>query len=305
MAGTMARFVAGQQLPTWNKTVLDRSIKRSLAKADPTRPIVAHSGILPHPGSAGTDSHFYFGWYHGDERDFPALCRAWPALARFVTEFGAQAVPDHADFMEPDRWPELDWSRLGAHHCLQKPIFDRHVPPADYGTFDAWRAATQAYQATVVRYHVETLRRLKYRPTGGFCQFSLADGLPAVTWAVVDDQRAPKAAWQALAEACAPVIVVATRPAVSYQPGQAVNLDIHVVSDLRTTVENAVVTATMDGPEGPRRWSWTGDVPPDSCVKIGSLHTTAPGAPGPFTLELHLRGDGAQADNRYETAIES
>ena len=61
-----------------------------------------------------------------------------------------------------------------------------------------WRDATQAYQAEVIRSHVEALRRLKYRPTGGFCQFSMADGQPAVTWSVLDHQRRPKAAWAAL-----------------------------------------------------------------------------------------------------------
>src|SRR3954452_4092984 len=57
-----------QQLPTWNKTILDRSIKRALEQADGTRPVIAHSGVLPHlPQLDGTDSHLYFGWYHGEE----------------------------------------------------------------------------------------------------------------------------------------------------------------------------------------------------------------------------------------------
>jgi beta-mannosidase len=65
-------FLAGHQLPTWNKSVLDRWVKRSFEKADVTRPVIAHSGVLPHlPTLDGTDSHLYFGWYHGDERDLP------------------------------------------------------------------------------------------------------------------------------------------------------------------------------------------------------------------------------------------
>ena len=59
------------------------------------------------------------------------------------------------------------------------------MPPADHATFDEWRAATQAYQAVVVRRHIEALRRIKYRPTGGFAQFCFADGHPAVTWSVL------------------------------------------------------------------------------------------------------------------------
>ena len=33
--------------------------------------------------------------------------------------------------------------------------------------FDEWRVASQRYQADVARFHIETIRRLKYRPSGG------------------------------------------------------------------------------------------------------------------------------------------
>ena len=145
--------------------MLDRSIKRAIEKADGSRPVIAHSGVLPHPPTLdGTDSHLYFGWYHGDERDLPDLARRLPRLVRWVGEFGAQAVPETADFLEPERWPDLDWERLGRTHALQKRRFDEHVPPAEHATFRSWQAATQAYQATLIKHHVETLRRLKYRP---------------------------------------------------------------------------------------------------------------------------------------------
>ena len=78
-----ARMLVGQMLPTWNKSVLDRSIASVLEKADGSRPVIPHSGMLPHaPQLDGTDTHWYFGWYHGEERDFAKLCvggRAWPA----------------------------------------------------------------------------------------------------------------------------------------------------------------------------------------------------------------------------------
>ena len=45
-----ARRIAGQVLPSWNKTGLDRSIRRALERADGSRTVVAHSGVLPHPG---------------------------------------------------------------------------------------------------------------------------------------------------------------------------------------------------------------------------------------------------------------
>ena len=162
------RMAAAQALPSWNRSLLDRAIKTVLERDDGTRPVVAHSGVLPHlPQLDGTDSHLYLGWFFGEERDLPGLLARWPRLARFVGEFGAQSVPDHDDFVEPGRWPDLDWDGLAQHHALQKAMFDRHVPPADFATYDEWKDATRAYQARVVRYHVETLRRLKYhRPAG-------------------------------------------------------------------------------------------------------------------------------------------
>ena len=63
------------------------------------------------------------------------------------------------------------------------------VPPADHPTFGSWRTATQRNQAMVLRHHIETLRRLKYRPTGGFCFSWLADPAPMISASVLDHER--------------------------------------------------------------------------------------------------------------------
>jgi beta-mannosidase len=261
--------------------------------------------VLPHPPQLdGTDSHLYFGWYWGDERDFPRLCASMPRLARFVTEFGAQAVPADAAFCEPERWPDLDWERLGHRHALQKRVFDNYVPPADHPTFDDWRDATQRYQATVIKHHVETLRRIKYRPTGGFAQFCFADGMPAVTWSVLGHDRQPKLGYRALAEACRPVIVVADRLPESVRPGASLDLDVHVVSDLHHSLDSCVVTAQLSSAGGVREWKFAGDIAADACVLVGHLHATVPDATGPLRLSLLLEGP-ANATNTYETEIVS
>jgi beta-mannosidase len=298
------KALAAQELPTWNKTVLDGSLKRAFEKADGTRPVIAHSGVLPHPPMLdGTDSHLYFGWYHGDERDLPGFLRVMPRMGRFVTEFGAQAVPATADFCEPERWPDLDWDRLGHTHALQKPIFDRFVPPGDHATFDSWRDATQAYQAELIRRHIEVLRRLKYRPTGGFAQFCFADGHPAVTWSVLGHDRAPKAGYDALREACQPVIVVADRLPATVQVGETHALDVHVVSDLRDAIDGAVVEARLTWAGGERTWTWEGDLPADSCRRVGTMQIVVPAALGDLVLELGCRHAGGVAENRYTAAI--
>ena len=84
----------------------------------------------------------------------------WPASS---ASSGASPCPT-TTASSARRWPDLDWDRLAEHHTLQKPMFDRHVPPAEFATYEDWKDATREYQARVVRYHVETLRRLKYHP---------------------------------------------------------------------------------------------------------------------------------------------
>jgi beta-mannosidase len=313
MRRVVRRAARRQQLPNWNRTVLDASTRRALEKADGTRPVVAHSGVLPHlPRLDGTDSHLYFGWYWRNERDLAGFARTLPRMVRFVSEFGAQAVPsrddtgDGAAFCQPERWPDLDWARLGEHHNLQKARFDRYVPPADYATFDDWRDATQRYQAELIRRHVEVLRRIKYRPTGGFAQFCLADGHPGVTWSVLDHERRPKLGYEALRAACQTVIVTADRLPAHVAPGQALGLDVHAVSDLRDAVDGARVTARLCWPGGEHVWCWTGDLPADSCVRVGTLQAVVPEAEGPLVLdlELHLPA-GEVVTNRYEASIDA
>lgn len=295
-----ARYLVSQVAPTWNRTVLDRSISSELQRSDSSRPVVTHSGVLPHvPQLDGTDSHLYVGWYAGGAGDLARLLRWWPRLARFVSEFGAQSVPDDADFLEPERWPDLDWDQAWERHGLQKTFFDRTVAPADHATFDGWREATQRYQAELLREQIEALRRLKYRPTGGFAQFCLADAHPAVSWALLDHRRRPKPAWEALRAACAPVIVVADALPDHLHPGEPLTIDIHAVSDLRISSDDMVVGVNLSWKEGDvpqhRTWNWGGDLPADSCVRIAALDLVVPIADDDLVLEVTLRarhGDG-------------
>lgn len=273
---------------------------------DGSRPVIAHAGVWPHP-LGGTDSHLYFGWYHGRVGDLAPTLARLPVMARWVGEFGAQAVPDSDEFMQPERWPDLDWHHLGRAHALQKSIFERRVPPGDHPSLASWRAATQRYQAELIRHHVETIRRLKYRPAGGFCQFMLADAQPAVSWAVLDHRRVAKDGYAALAASCAPLIVIADRPAERYRPGDRVRLDVHVVNDRRSRLAETEFTAELLWPGGGRRWRFAGDVPADGCCRVARLDVALPaGTPdGDISLNLELAdGQGAKvASNRYRSRV--
>jgi beta-mannosidase len=257
-AKAAARVGASMFLPSWNKDVLDRSVSHAIHKADPTRFVDVHSGVLPGVGSGGTDSHFYFGWYHGQMDGLAPTLRAIPRLARFVSEFGAQAVPNSADFMAPERWPQLDWDELFERRACQKLQFDRFVPPALFDTFEAWRDATQRYQAALIQLQVEDLRRLRRAPTGGFCQFCFADGHPSVTWSVLDAARIPKLGFEALRDACRSVTPM-------LEPRRGL---IHVANETRERLVGAAVEVTIDG----RTTTFVGDLEPAALTFIGRVH---------------------------------
>jgi beta-mannosidase len=275
-------------LPTWNKDVLDRSIARAIAKADPTRPVDRASGVMPGPFTGGTDAHLYFGWYHGGMGGLAGALRTWPRQARFVTEFGAQAVPDSDDFLEPVRWPDLDWDRLERRHALQRRIFDRVVPPAEYATFTAWRQATQEYQAALIQLQCEDLRRIKYRPGGGFLQFCFADAHDAVTWSVLDVSRKPKLGFAALRDACRPVLPM-------YEPRMGT---VHVANETRHHLEGAIVTVTA----GTRSWRFVGDVAADAVSYVGSTEPLDDDSLTPVTVHLDHERTGP-IENSYSVTL--
>ena len=111
-------------LPSWNKDVLDRSVepRDPQGRPDP-RGRRRTRAILPGIGSGGHRHALLLRlvprprWTASRRR-----CRRFPRLARFVSEFGAQAVPDSAEFMQPERWPDLDWDDLFEHHACQKRL---------------------------------------------------------------------------------------------------------------------------------------------------------------------------------------
>jgi beta-mannosidase len=294
-----------QQAPTWNKTILDRWVKRALERADESRPALANSGVPPHlPQLEGSDSHLTFGWGRGDERDLAGFAAVMPRMVRFVGSFGSQSVPDDAaEWIDASHWPALDWPTLAGRYGADIEQFARHLPTEGHPSVDHWVRFTQRYQATVLRHHIETLRRLKYRPTGGFCLSSLADAAPRISTSVLDHLRRPKLAFAAITDACRPVIVVAERMPDQVTVGEPLALDVHAISDLHRVLTDVVCTATLRWPGGHHRWRWGGDVPPDECVRIGTVQFVVPDAPGGLWLDLSLEHGDEVATNRYEAII--
>jgi hypothetical protein len=136
---------------------------------------------------------------------------------------------------------------------------------------------------TVDDRQAEQLRRLKYRPSGGFCLTTAGAGPGAYR----------------------PVAVIADPLPATVAPGEPLALDVHVVNDLRRAIERATVVARLSWPGGGHEWRWQGDVDADSCALVGTVQALAPSAPGPLALELHLAGVGVDAANAYHSTVSS
>jgi beta-mannosidase len=290
---TATRRVLRHLAPSWNRSVLDPQLRRELRSHDRTRPVVSSAGMLPHPiRLAGTDSHLGLGWRAGRAEDLSRVLRRWPRLGRFVSAFGTQSVVpgDH-----PYGTLQL--------HGAERASFERYVPRASHGSGREWAAATRRYQAEVLRSHIETLRRLKYRPTGGFCAFALVDGDDAVGYGILDARRRTKPAYAAVADACAPVIVVADPPPAVLSPGDHLDLAVHAVSDLRDAIDEVRVTARVRSGDHVLSTAWAGRLAADSVAFVGRLVFEVPAGHGPLSIDLELEAEGVAATNRYRVDV--
>ncbi len=304
-----ARMLAAKQLPSWNKSVLDRWVKRAFERADTSRQVIAHSGVVPHlPQLDGTDSHLWFGWRHGEAEDLAEFAARLPRMVRFVSEFGSDSPPADAPFIDEQlaryAWPSLDWDAIQLETGYQRGVTERNFPPTEFDSFDEWRDTLQYYQAHVLKTQIETLRRLKYRPTGGFCFSSLNDSAPAISSSVLDHERRRKAAYDVVAAACAPVLVVADPLPDTVVPADRIDIDVHVVSDRREPLDFAVVDAVMSWREGEQRWRFGGPIPADDVVKVGEIRFDVPAdASGPITLDLQLTSGDVTSRNHATTTV--
>ena len=295
--------VAKQQTPTWTKSVLDRLVGRAFNRADGSRPVVQGSGSWPSaPQFDGTDTHLRFGWHSGTGRDLESFARRIPRMVRWVSSLGAQSIPHH-DQVKVTDWP-ADLGLLAERYGLNETGFRQYLPTSDADTIGDWIEASQAYQSTLLRRQIETLRRLKYKPTGGFTFSALADCRPAISFAIFDHDRQPKHAVAGVKAACQPVIVVADRMPIEVHPGDAVLLDVHVVSDEREPLHDLDVSAHLVWPGGEHTWAWRGQAGADSVSRIGSINWVVPTVSGPVELHLRLRHNGNEiASNSYRGDI--
>ena len=161
----------------------------------------------------------------------PRRARAWPASS---PSSAPRRCPTSADFCEPERWPDLDWERLGRTHALQRAavrparaagrprhlrrVARRHAGVPGRGGAPAHRGAAPHQVPPDRRVRPVLLRR---RPPGG----DVVGARPR--------PGARRPAYDALREAVPAGDRRRRPPARAGHAGQALALDVHVVSDLR------------------------------------------------------------------------
>ena len=234
------------------------------------------------------------------------------------------AVPPHFPLLEGTT-SHLWFGLHGGRAADLAPTLAR--VPAMGQFVSAFGTPVRADQPDVVKTTVEILRRLKYRPTGGFLLHALADvgagpgaggrdepGSDGRSgFGVLDGLRRPKPGWHALVDACRPLVVTADPLPASVQGGDRLDLAVHVVNDTRADVGGMQLRARVVGPHGVviSEQRWDGTARADDCTLVGRIEADVPVGPaGTLTVELTLTGAAEQADaptviatNRYTTTI--
>src|SRR5699024_8130011 len=122
-------------------------------------------------------------------------------------------------------------------------------------------------------------------------QFNFADGFPSVTWSVLGHDRQAKLGYDALAAACAPVVLVTDPLPVAASPGERVVSDIHVINGARIARDDMLLSVYLSYGEAGRQHvlTCTGSAAADSCSWIGRIALLVPATVGALVLELELR----------------
>jgi beta-mannosidase len=256
--------------PIHTRSKLDIKLYRTVTETDKTRYVVQSSLLT---------EHAYPGWYYGNYREFSGM----PA-GPLVTEFGAQAIPNKESLRryisKEDLWPP-NWDVWAYHNFRYTQTFD--VAGVKRGrSLAEFIRNSQQYQAELLKFAIETMRRGKYRKITGLFQFMFVDCWPSISWSVVDCYRQPKKGFYALKAAYQPIlpsIDIKRRPiavfsiinnigrtCILWDPRQV----IWVTNDTHKNYKNAKIMLKVEDGKGKvyLRKAKTINIPKDSSVPV-------------------------------------
>lgn len=299
----MLNTTARSSRPTWNKDVLDPRLRAAVQLEDQSRPVFAHSGVFGFL-RGGSATHHYWGWNTPDYRSLLWLRRLFPRTLRLVTEYGSQSWPLDHELLKnlgEDSWPDLDWALVERDYLLDKQQLDSHVRPEDYDNLYEYALATQSYQAELLQFYHETLRKAKYSPCGGAMLFYLVDASPLISWSLLDYRRQPKLAYEVTKRAMCPVQVMVDWPKAEFHPGEVWQSSIYVVNDLHRPLIALGLTWQLLDSVGTVvvRERRIADAEPDAVTKVAILNILVPETLGDYRLELQLETAGKEKIQNY------
>jgi hypothetical protein len=287
---------------------IDQEARQLFERYDPDRLALAASGQY--------DSHLFNGWREGGWEDFADL------EPEFVTEFGAQSLPSLESPV---------WNRLGRRWPVtaDEPawLFAGFQPsawaergaglPGSYSSLAEYIEASQEYQAFLLTFAIDQLRKQKFENCWGAFVYQLVDAFPAIGFSLLDHARVPKLAYAAVRDAMAPVRLIADplnfvplHPfGFGYPAGSGATLRLVVVNDDSRVNGPALVRWSVrrlrPGNEAAlerfrdvlRRKSFSGSVEFDMpsalepAAQVATL-SVAPRAEGEYALEAELVSQG-------------
>lgn len=301
--GLLRRFGA-HELPNWNRSVLDPSVKRSLVAADPSRPVIGSSGTWPRPPAlTGTDTHLELGWSEGEPTDLARIARTIPRAVRFV-----QITPPPSWALDPTAhaaatWPRTDLVGSTSGSAVDPALLAERYPPEAYPSPAAFHDALRRGQADAIRIQVELLRRLKYRPTGGFVVGYLHDLRDVPSPALISADGVDKPARAALRAACAPVLVTLSPWPTHPQPGAPVECAVHIVNDRHRALVDATLSVEITAGSSERRWTFVGGVEADGVARVGQVTFTVPRAAGRLDASFRLAAGTTSVAGHYTSVV--
>lgn len=290
-----------------NYTV-DQESRATLERLDPSRPALA--------GSGEQDAHVYAGWRDGAWTEFQEL------RTPLLSEFGAQALPD----TQSEVWQSLsrgvreaDEDPSWLHAGFQPASWAEHGVglPSQHPTLESLVQASQRYQAHLISWATDQVRRRKFDPAIGLFAYQLVDPFPGIGFGVLDSSRRPKLAYEALREALSPSRVILEPTGFTplepfgfgYRTGEPLSVRVWVVNDDPEAPAEASVRWNLRRVRAPelergarwrdalRRKSYSGGADielPDltePALQCGLVSLTLD-AEGEYELEAHLVADG-------------
>ena len=282
--------------PERNKPVVN-ALRRSVNRRNPDRPFLAAS-------PAEGDSHNWKVW-HGYHP--PSAYRHDDAL--FASEFGLQSVPCQESleqFLPADElWPlGPSW----VYHGAEPEKLRRYARPflrSEEPRLDEFIQASQRAQAHALQIAVEHYRRAKARGGGGVLIWQLNEPWPAISWALIDFYRQPKAAYAVVRRLMNPVLISLEYPLRHYRAGDELAIGIWVVNDLHQQLPGCDLEVTLwaGNREALERHSQVLEIVADSANEVGRVDWTLPPDSG-WRLTCELSQEGLTlAVNEYDLTV--